>query len=219
MYKDFLERVCQNYDVLALGSMGVIYNCADDLEEIIIPFLKVNQPEIDINNFLIQYFRASIGEITTSELLENTQLSPQNVEAFLNQYKLSCGLQELLVIAAQKFQMICCFANDIEEWSQQRAFSEHLTILDHRLVSSTLKYRKPSVNFYEKATEIIDTSPNRILLVDDRPENLDSAHRLGFGTIWLSPNADTDVAHPRISSLHDLVDSLSLCERRLEFSH
>lgn len=52
--------------------------------------------------------------------------------------------------------------------------------------SFDLHMRKPDLEIYRKVIDETNYSPNEILFLDDRKENIDTAHSLNMQSIWIS---------------------------------
>ncbi len=58
-----------------------------------------------------------------------------------------------------------------------------LSAFDHKTFSHSLKLAKPEVKIYQSAAEGLATAPDKILFIDDRPENCEAGRLAGMQAI------------------------------------
>jgi putative hydrolase of the HAD superfamily len=91
-------------------------------------------------------------------------------------------LQEL---AASGRYMLGCLNNEAREPNEYRFRAFKLReYFDVALSSCYVGLRKPKAPIYHRALDILGTRPDRILFIDDRPENAAAAAAAGMKTIW-----------------------------------
>lgn len=84
-------------------------------------------------------------------------------------------------IAASKKYLVGALNNEPRETNEYRF--EHFGLnryLRVRLSSCYLGLHKPDLAYYRRALDILDTSPERILFIDDRTENVAAAQQVGI---------------------------------------
>lgn len=86
------------------------------------------------------------------------------------------------------------------EWHTRIAFFD---LLDHLADCSDTGILKPDPRAYQRAVDMIGVVPDRILLVDDQPLNVEGAEAFGMQTLWF------DVADAT-RSWQDVADRLGL---------
>lgn len=87
-------------------------------------------------------------------------------------------------IAASKKYLVGALNNEPRETNEYRF--EHFGLnryLRVRLSSCYLGLHKPDLAYYRRALDILDTSPERILFIDDRTENVAAAQQVGIHTL------------------------------------
>jgi putative hydrolase of the HAD superfamily len=73
--------------------------------------------------------------------------------------------------------------------------------VDGIFYSAALGHRKPSDEFYAKATEGVKASPADIVFIDDVLENIEGARRFGWQAIhWTGATTLHDALAPLISA-------------------
>jgi HAD superfamily hydrolase (TIGR01509 family) len=58
-----------------------------------------------------------------------------------------------------------------------------MDVFDGRVISSDIGMRKPSKKFFNYLIKIVGYEPDKILLIDDRDSNIETANELGLKTI------------------------------------
>ena len=88
-------------------------------------------------------------------------------------------------LAASGRYMLGCLNNEAREPNEYRFREFGLRqCFDVALSSCFIGMRKPKPEMYRRAIDIIGKPPQRILFIDDRPENAASAAATGMKTIW-----------------------------------
>jgi len=101
------------------------------------------------------------------------------------------GLGILRELAAPGRYLLGCLNNEAREPNEYRLATFGLRqYFDVALSSCFLGLRKPKPEMYRRALDIIGKPADRILFIDDRPENAASAAATGMKTIWFK-GADT----------------------------
>lgn len=101
----------------------------------------------------------------------------------LDQSKLLPGgaMDILKELAASGKYLIGSLNNESRELNEYRFKTFGLRgYFDVALTSCFLAMRKPNPAIYERAIDIVGRSPERILFIDDRPENVEAAQRAGL---------------------------------------
>jgi putative hydrolase of the HAD superfamily len=100
---------------------------------------------------------------------------------------------------------VCCISNDVAEWPLKLRVRHQLAgRISKWFLSGGIGSRKPDKAIYRSALDGLGVPASKVLFVDDRPKNLDTASALGMSTLWLSSADDPIVSHRRISALSQL---------------
>jgi len=194
---------------LILDAMGVIYRAGDDIQELLIPYVRNYGGEQDAERIAVAYLRASLGQIAAEEFCQQVDLPATLEDDYLEQHALSDGLSEFLEIAFQRFDVIACLSNDVSEWSKKLrnrfSLGRHIS---QWYISGDLKLRKPSPVIYNIVLDAMGGDPQETVFVDDQPRNLIPAAELGIKTICLSPRGAADSRIP--STAKDFPGILSI---------
>ena len=173
---------------LVLDAMGVIYQAGDDVEELLIPFIKKNNGITNKKEIEKQYYKASMGEISSKKFWESVQINHTSEDEYLQNHILTVGLIDFLQDAISVFESISCLSNDVFEWSKKlRKRFKLEEYISEWYISGVFQARKPSEEIYLKFLAKSGFKASQIIFVDDREKNLESARSLGFGTILFDP--------------------------------
>ena len=192
--------------ILALDAMGVLYEAADDVAELLVPFVRGRVRDVSADVIERAYIAASLGEIDADQFWRRVGLDPLVEDEYLSGHRLNTGVVNLLAEVASYYDKVCCLSNDVSRWSLKlrRTFRLEQSITPF-VISADVGARKPSHAIYEELLRQVDAPAQRILFVDDRVRNLDTAHALGFRTVLFDPSGTAPQSdHPRIEQLAQL---------------
>jgi HAD superfamily hydrolase (TIGR01509 family) len=192
---------------VAFDAMGVLYDVADDMRQILVPFAQARGTSLSNADIQRVYRRAMLGEIGTSELWAELGVatSPEDLnEEYVRQYRLIPGILELLQDLRASDLRLGCISNDVAEWS--RARRRHLRLdplIENWTISSIVRSRKPSPEIYRSFLADMRIEPGEVMFVDDRPANIEGAKAVGFKTV-LVDLLSTSGAETAVRSVPDL---------------
>lgn len=193
--------------VLVLDAMGVIYQSADDVVELLGPFIKSRRGSVDMDTVETLYTRASSGELTASQFWDAVGVAPDLEREYLAQHRLTDGLLAFLDNMPSSVGSVWCLSNDVSEWS--RWLREEFCLTRYFagfVISGDVGSRKPSAAIYEALLSKVGQPAGDCVFVDDRIKNLDAAKTLGFQTVLFSPLGakNPNSPHPVAESFEDL---------------
>ena len=81
---------------LVLDAMGVIFNSADDVAELLIPFVAEKSGSFDEKIIQSAYLAASLGNISPDEFWEQVNVVPELEDAYLSRHSLNAGIVFLI---------------------------------------------------------------------------------------------------------------------------
>lgn len=183
------KLVLQSKDIkcVILDAMGVIYQAGDDVEELLIPFLRSKACKLSdekINEF---YISCSLGNLSSIEFWKAMEIEEDILsleEGYLKLHRLSNGLFEFLSEIKKRNIPIVCLTNDVKEWSLSlRNIFRLEKFIDDWFVSGEIGSRKPDNKIYTFLVKKMDVKPEECLFIDDRIKNINAAKELGFNTI------------------------------------
>ena len=171
-----------------LDAMGVLFQAADDVDELLVPFIIKNGGETDENIIQSAYINASLGIITADEFWASVKLDSDLEDGYLSGHKLTRGVRELLIIARENSIPVWCLSNDVGRWSDKlRANLGIESFLSGSVISSVAGFRKPDQRIYEILIELSGYKAEDLYFVDDRSRNIEAARSLGIRSIQFTP--------------------------------
>lgn len=169
---------------LVLDAMGVLFAAADDVAEILIPFIRSAGGERDPRTIESLYLEASLGAIDADAFWVRVGLDPAVEDAYLSKHRLVAGAREFLAGALQAGLPVWCLSNDVGRWSRRlRERLEIERLLAGAVISSDAQVRKPDRGIYERLLVETGRRPAELLFVDDRATNVAGAAALGIPAI------------------------------------
>ncbi len=168
---------------LVLDAMGVIYSAADDVAELLIPYLRDNGCRLAEAEIEDLYRGASLGQTTSSEFWQQCGVDGNDAE-YITRHTLSPGLKEVLEVARSRGVRVACLSNDVSEWAVlQRDHFGLAEFIDPWCISGDIGVRKPDTEAYRLLLSAIEADSRECLFVDDRRKNVDAARSVGFEAV------------------------------------
>ena len=169
---------------LVLDAMGVLFAAADDVAEILIPFIRSAGGERDERTIESVYLQASLGIIDADAFWARVGLDPAVEDDYLSKHRLMAGAREFLASARQAGLPVWCLSNDVGRWSRRlRETSGIERLLAGAVISSDARVRKPDRGIYEQLLAATGYRPGELLFVDDRARNVAGATAIGIPAI------------------------------------
>jgi FMN phosphatase YigB (HAD superfamily) len=195
---------------IIFDAMGVIFEEADDIVNLLVPFLHRRGFALDPENVHSIYRRASLGEISSREFWNRLGLGGE-YPAIENDYLDTClSLDpEFLKTAAflSKGFSLAMLSNDIADWSAHLRRRHGLDrFFQTTVISSEAGIRKPDAGIYRILLERLQVKPEDCAFIDDRIPNLLAAKSLGIIPLWMvkgNQPPDPEIPH-RIRNLSEL---------------
>ena len=182
-----------NRTTLVLDAMGVMYLAADDVAELLIPFVQDHGGISDRDQISRNYILASVGKIDVDTFWKNVGLSADLEDRYLESHELTPGLVEFLTHLPSSITSVWCLSNDVSRWSSKlRTLHQLEELFDGFVISEDAQSRKPDQEIYETLLAATGEPPESHLFVDDRLKNLDAAASLGFRTAHFSRRPDSN---------------------------
>jgi FMN phosphatase YigB (HAD superfamily) len=189
---------------LVLDAMGVLFTAADDVADLLIPFVRSAGGVSDARLIEAAYLDASLGRIDGDVFWRRVGLHPDVEPAYLSLHSLAAGALEFLTRARHAGIPVWCLSNDIGRWSRQlRAELGLEPLLAGAIVSSDVNVRKPDRRIFERLLSATGCRPVELLFVDDRQDNVTAAAALGIPAFQSTGTA----AYSRLSTA--LFDAVS----------
>jgi putative hydrolase of the HAD superfamily len=192
--------------------MGVIFASADDVVELLQPFIISRSGESNPDRVSDLYVQASLGHISPDEFWSAVSLDPSVEDEYLSLHRLTDGLLPFLEKRTENVTSLWCLSNDVGRWSSK--LRRHFKLddyLDGAIISGDVGARKPDPAIYHMMLSQIGAPSEQIVLVDDRPKNLATAHDLGIRTVQFGGTvAQPCTPDESVKSFTDLADLLKL---------
>jgi len=199
-----------NIDVVVFDAMGVTFVEADDVSNLLIPFVARECSCTNRETIRQLYLPASLGRISSQEFWARVGCAPASEREYLDtQLKLD---PDFIAVAEQlkKRYVLAMLSNDVSEWS---AYLRRRFALDRLFASVVISgdygFRKPDRRLYEVLLRSLSVAPHRCIFVDDQPRNLETAVQLGMHTVCrIRDDRDPPKYERAVESLSDLLTFL-----------
>lgn len=202
----------ENLKVIVLDAMGVIYAVADDLHNLLCPFIAEKGGIADISQIEQLYLSASIGRMSSFEFWKAVDVDPKFEDDYIRLHKLSDGLLDFLEQTKQRGNEVWCLSNDLSEWSSKRRISFGLEkYFKGYVISGDVGLRKPDPAIFQLLIKQANLDHNAIF-VDDYGKNLDSAIKIGFETVMFNPknqNLSSNNKHRILTNFREIIPLLN----------
>ncbi len=169
---------------LVLDAMGVIFSSADDVAELLIPFIAEKSGTCDEDLIQSAYLQASLGQISPDDFWHQVGVASDLEDEYLSRHTLNPGITELMSLAKRNGIAVWCLSNDVGRWSDKLRSNHCLEILlNGSIISGDVGVRKPDNEIYEILIHSSGCRIDEILFVDDREKNVIASRQLGMETI------------------------------------
>ncbi len=168
-------------DVVVLDAMGVLYSCADDVADLLVPYLRSHGCVLDGADIAQLYRECSLGKMSSADFWATAGVPGASDEEYCLNHRLTEGVVALLAELEPTGVRLACLSNDVSEWSkllrEQFGLGEYVT---DWFISGDIGVRKPDPEAFATLCRRLDVVPDRVLLIDDREENVTAARDAGF---------------------------------------
>jgi putative hydrolase of the HAD superfamily len=168
--------------------MGVVFTVGGDVEGLLVPYVQSLKPDVTNQRIRDAYLSASLGRITSFEFWEQLEFRqadvPEIERNYLeNSFTLDAGFLPCAKALKNRYGL-ALLSNDISEWSKYlRAFYGIEPLIDAAFISGDLGARKPDPKIYQIALETLGIESSECIFVDDYPERIEAARKLGICSI------------------------------------
>jgi len=181
---------------VALDAMGVIYPVADDLRDLLIPYVRTRGSELT-DDELVELFRACYRHgMPARELWQQTGCDWEDgaLETdFLALYELRPGVIEFLQAMRSAGIPVYGLSNDVAEWAIARRKSFGIDeYFEGWVISGDVKLYKPDPAIYSLLLAMLPCPPEDCLFVDDSQANVEAARTSGLQAVRFAPDADVE---------------------------
>jgi HAD superfamily hydrolase (TIGR01509 family) len=199
----------QPIEAVALDAMGVIYRVADDLRDLLIPFLRGKGCTVPDDDIIAAYRACYRDGAPARTIWERAGVAPALEDEYLAGYELNPGVIDFLDSIRRASIPVYGLSNDLGEWAVRRR--QLLGVEDYFagwVISSEVRAVKPQQAIYQHLVDLLPCVPDRCVFVDDRQANLDGAKVVGLqGVLFSSEPSDGVSSVPDFESLGALVEA------------
>lgn len=175
------------YRCIVLDAMGVLFETADDVAELLVPFVRSANPASSTQDVESAYLSASLGELDADSFWRKLGLDPEVEDRYLQGHSMIPGATSFLHAAREARVPVWCLSNDVERWSLKlRATFKIGSYLEGAVISSAARARKPSPEIYRRLLANSGYAAEEIVFVDDRQRNVEAARALGIKALQFS---------------------------------
>ena len=200
-----------------LDAMGVMYQPADDVADLLIPFVRARGCDRSDAEITRLYRASSRGTFDSATLWARLGLATDASaldREIAAAYTVTDGLGELLRWCATAGIEVACISNDLAEWAFIRARHFGLSAaLVSWTISATVGVRKPEAAIYEAFRATLPEHTHCVF-VDDRAENVAAAARCGMHGVLFAPHSAVSAppvaAVASLSALIGLLNEMAL---------
>jgi FMN phosphatase YigB (HAD superfamily) len=180
--------------------MGVIFKSADDVAELLIPFISEKTRSSDEEAIQSAYIEVSLGKIDPDEFWAQVNMPPESENDYLSRHSLNPGILELLAFAKENKVPVWCLSNDVGRWSNKLRSNLGIeAYLAGSVISGDVGVRKPDREIYEILVAQSDYKLDDLLFDDDREKNVIAARDIGIETVLYKPEEGFSYAKSWIS--------------------
>jgi len=176
---------------LVLDAMGVVFSAADDVAELLIPFVRNRGGTESADVVQSAYVEASLGAITPDAFWLRVGLRASLEDDYLAGHSVTAGALDLLKRAENRGVPVWLLSNDIERRSRRlRAAFGLEALLAGSVISSDARVRKPDPAIYRYFLRRSGYGVEDILFVDDRQKNVAAAGAVGIRALQFGGATD-----------------------------
>jgi len=191
---------------VVLDAMGVIYQPGDDVQQLLIPYLRAHACPLDDDEIRALYVECSLGKLPSNELWRRAGVDGVcSDEDYCRSHRLNEGVVDFGREMAARGVGIACQSNDVSEWSRilRRRFGLD-ELVSEWVISGDEGVRKPSRDIYRALLGRLGCAAGDVVFVDDSEANLDAAAVEGMRTVLFAERRRGSLRHPSASSAADL---------------
>ena len=195
-------------ELIAFDLFGVIITEGHMVSNVLMPLLPENTDKRTVKDVYQQY---TLGKIEESQFWEQIGQTGNETlrQQFLNSFELDTDIEQTKKKLRPHFQL-AILSNLAKDWgetlSTKFGFKKDYSPF---VISGEVGCGKPESAIYQHLIEIAGITPEHILFIDDRLENLFTAHHLGIKTVHYKRESD-DHHYQADYVIHHLRELLAL---------
>jgi HAD superfamily hydrolase (TIGR01509 family) len=160
-----------------------IFNHLQSLTDIPAPVIeeRMKSAAFFLDDFMVREFSPQEISAHVNDILGQRLSTTDVVEALNAELGPEISTTANLLPTLQRRAKVGCLSNTNSiHWDKLLQAYPFMGHFDRRFASQILGCAKPGREIYEKVTEFLNVQPRQILFVDDKPENVETAQRLGW---------------------------------------
>ncbi len=179
-----------------LDGMGVLYREGDDINKLLIPFVR-SRGSIQTNDEIWSKARAmSLGRLTANQFWKDVGLTEEATvldREYVSNHQLSPGVVRYMRALRANDVRVGCVVNGATTWAEGLRVAHSLgTLIDPWIVSGSVGVRKPDGPLLEVVRRLCELPPGLIRIVDDDLDILDTVRSHGYLTAWYNPDGTAE---------------------------
>ncbi|MCY4067870.1 MAG: hypothetical protein OXE79_02010 [Acidimicrobiaceae bacterium] len=201
--------------LLVLDVHGVIVRPINPLEDLLVPVVTNENPDLDPDLVRDRHRLLVLGRITVEEFWSDLGLGPiaRDVETrYLSSFKMVPGLHPFLDRVASRNLPVAAIGNQPREWGQRlRRMAQLEDSVSSWLVSGVVGAALPERSLFEATRRVISVDARDCLYLSSVPEYLDAAAEVGMATGYFAatPEDVQDTEHSLIRGFDDILKGRS----------
>lgn len=192
------DEAAEEFEVVVLDGMGVIYREKNNLENILVPYIRQKGSALPDDIILKKAISLTQGRINPEQFWKEVGLDedPDGLsDSYLSNLQLSSGVVKYILDLRERGIRIGCLTNDCTAWAETLKAKHSLeSLIDIWIVSGSIGLRKPSLGMFEALRRTANVDISKVLIVDDELDVLNQASKFGFKTMWFTESGSEDEA-------------------------
>ena len=154
---------------------------------------KVVHDNLDLNTLFEKNAISPLDFYRNAKDLLTAEVSYEDFYAdYCDIFSLNPPALELYRRVRPRLKMILLSNTDIMRWSFIKSRFPEILMFDGYVLSFDVGFMKPQLEVYRESLRLAGSRPETTVFIDDLPENVDSAARLGIRGIVYRPGVDLE---------------------------
>lgn len=192
-------QVTEPFEVIVLDGMGVLYQEKDNLENLLVPFVRQKGSSLPDEEILKKAKILTQGRSSVEDFWKSVGLDEPAYDlndGYLSTLQLSPGVVKYMLDLAERGIKVGCLTNDVASWADTLRTKHSLeSLIEIWVISGSIGLRKPSFGAFEALRRKANIDPSKVLLIDDEVEVLNQAREFGFTTNWYTESGSVDTSN------------------------
>src|SRR5437899_1493221 len=149
-------------DVVVFDAMGVLYESADDVGDLLIPYLRARSCQLSDTEIRARYVECSLGKMSSADFWAAAGARGAADEEYCRGHRLTAGTRAVLAELQTEGIRMACLSNDVSSWS--RLLRERFGLTEYIrdwVISADIGIRKPDADAFAVLCRRVETVPSR----------------------------------------------------------